>query len=302
MKCSKIYSLLAVLLFGTAATAVAQQALRSAYYLDGYSYRHRLNPSFAPERSYFSMPVLGNINAGAQSNVGVSSFLYKMGNGQLTTFMNECVSSKEFLDGLKSRNRINVDLDLTILSAGFSGFGGFNTVELSVKSGARINLPYELFEFMKNGMTSDETHYTIENMGVSTTNYAELALGHSHRINSQWTVGAKAKFLFGLADAYANINRMELNMTKDVWSVQADGEMNAAVKGLVMPTKGEAGKELDNPEDRDVLAWDEIDYDSPGLTGFGMAFDLGATYQFREDLQFSVALLDLGFIDRKSVV
>lgn len=300
MKRSKIYSLLAGLALWPATTVVGQQALRSAYFLEGYSYRHQLNPALAPERSYFSMPILGNMNLGMQSTVGVSNFLYKMPNGQLTTFMNESVSSKEFLDGLKSRNRINADINLTVLSAGFRGFGGFNTVELNIKSGVRINLPYELFEFMKNGMTSDATQYVIEDMGVSTTNYAELALGHSHRINSQWTVGGKVKFLLGMADAQAKISRMELNMTKDVWSVQADGELNASVKGLTMPTKGETGKKLDTPEDYDMLDWDEIDFDSPGINGFGMAFDLGATYQFRDDLQFSVALLDLGFINWKN--
>ena len=32
----------------------AAQDLNSAYFLDGYKYRHRLNPALAPSRSYFS--------------------------------------------------------------------------------------------------------------------------------------------------------------------------------------------------------------------------------------------------------
>lgn len=301
MKRNKIYCLLAGLALWPAAAA-GQQALRSAYFLEGYNYRHQLNPAFASERNYFSMPILGNLNVGTQANVGVSDFLYpyRTANGELTTFMNESVSSEEFLDGLKSRNRINLDLDMTIFSAGFRAFGGFNTVELSLRGGVRANLPYELFEFMKCGMTSDDTHYLIEDMGISSTNYAELALGHSHRINDRWTVGGKVKLLFGLADAYAKINRMELNLTKDVWSVQADGEMNAAVKGLMLPTKEEAGRSVDDPADRDLMSWEDADFDSPGLNGFGMAFDLGATFKVRDDLELSAALLDLGFINWKN--
>lgn len=43
------------------------------------------------------------------------------------------------------------------------------------------------------------------------------------------------------------------------------------------------------------------DYDSPGLSGFGVAFDLGAVYHNQsipvlKDFEFSAALLDLGFI------
>lgn len=54
----------------------AQEALRSAYFLEGYNYRHELNPAFAPERNYVSFPVLGNLSLGFNSNVGLSTFLY----------------------------------------------------------------------------------------------------------------------------------------------------------------------------------------------------------------------------------
>lgn len=32
----------------------AQNALRTGYFLEGYTYRHMLNPAFAPERGYFA--------------------------------------------------------------------------------------------------------------------------------------------------------------------------------------------------------------------------------------------------------
>ena len=38
----------------------AQEANRSGYFLDGYTFRHAINPAFAPERNYVSIPVLGN--------------------------------------------------------------------------------------------------------------------------------------------------------------------------------------------------------------------------------------------------
>ena len=92
----------AALLFAASIPAVstwAQNSLRSAYFLEGYTYRHQMNPAFASERNYVGMPVLGNFNIGLQSNIGVSNFLYKLPNGDLTTFLNGSVSSSEFLDG-----------------------------------------------------------------------------------------------------------------------------------------------------------------------------------------------------------
>lgn len=40
----------------TALTASAQEALRSAYFLPGYNFRHELNPALAPERGYVAIP------------------------------------------------------------------------------------------------------------------------------------------------------------------------------------------------------------------------------------------------------
>ena len=75
---------------GCALTASAQEASRTAYFMDGYSFRHELNPAFMGERNYVSIPALGNLDIALFSNVGVNTFLYKMPAGspyKLTTFM-----------------------------------------------------------------------------------------------------------------------------------------------------------------------------------------------------------------------
>lgn len=51
-----------------------------------------------------------------------------------------------------------------------------------------------------------------------------------------------------------------------------------------------------------MIDWENIDLDNPGLTGFGMAVDLGATYKLREDLTLSAAILDLGFISWNNTI
>jgi hypothetical protein len=55
----------AALFFAVSIPAVStwtQNSLRSAYFLEGYTYRHQMNPAFASERNYVGMPVLGNFN------------------------------------------------------------------------------------------------------------------------------------------------------------------------------------------------------------------------------------------------
>lgn len=84
--------------------------------------------------------------------------------------------------------------------------------------------------------------------------------------------------------------------------IRADGEMNTSLKGLTMPTKAESGKKIEKPSQADLIDWDNIDYDSPGLSGFGMAIDLGATYKVMDGLTVSAALLDFGFMSWSNTI
>ncbi|MCD7721892.1 MAG: DUF5723 family protein [Prevotellaceae bacterium] len=294
----KTLALTATLALGCTTAALAQDGLRSAYFLDGYTYQHRMNPAIAGERNYVSFPfVLGNINAGAQSNVGVSSFLYKLPSGQLTTFMNESVNASSFLSGLKGKNEVNADLTYNIMSAGFFKFGGFNTVELNLRSSTSTSIPKDMFAFMKQGMTSSNTFYDIGDLGLSSMTYAEIAFGHSRKVLDNLNVGAKVKVLVGLAQASVKMKDLKVRMTDERWEVQSKGEMAIGLKGLDMPSKAEAGRNYDDdPSRADLISWDDVDMGSYGLNGGGLAFDLGATYKFRDDLEFSAAITDLGFI------
>lgn len=304
----KINKIAAALLLTMAAptAAVAQNSLRSAYFTEGYTYRHHMNPAFANERNYVSMPLLGlgNFNIGLQSTVGVKDFIHKLPDGSLTTFLNDAVDANDFLGGLKNRNRMNLDFDMTLLSFGFHKWGGFNTFDLSIKSGTRMNLPKDLFEFAKVGMNG-ATEYNLKDMGMFTNNYAEIALGHSRKIMDGLTVGAKVKFLLGIYNADFHVNDMKLVLSDEKWAVSGDGEFSSG--GIVdIPTKFKTKDVVDEnsgaiigQETEEELDFDNIEMGDP-IGGFGMAFDLGATYKVREDLEVSLALLDLGWISYKN--
>ena len=299
MKRYKIKTFIA-LVFATVALGGSAQSLRSAYFLEGYLYRHQLNPAFMPERDYFSIPALGNMNITLQGNVGMSDFLYKSDNPlySLTTFMNSSVGTDEFLKKLHRSNRMNTNVDLTILSFGFRKWGGFNTFDINLRSRTSANLPYSLFDFMKSGMSAVEGNtYHIENVAVRTNNYVETSFGHSRQLlDGKLGVGAKFKLLFGVGNADGRIESMDVKMTQDQWHITAKGNIDGSLKGAYFKTKEEQD-DNDRPTGRREL--DGFDIDSPGLGGFGLAVDLGATYKmddFVEGLVLSASLLDFGFI------
>ncbi len=290
MKSLVLIIILAFLAVG-AVINVSAQTLGSSYFLEGSTYRHQLNPAFMGERNYISIPMLGNINIGANSNVGLSDFVYKFNDPtnkyDLTTFMSSTVGRDEFLEKLNTTNRVNANVGLTILSAGFYAWGGFNTIELGLKSNTSSNLPYELFNFMKTGMDQDVYH--IKNFAASSNSYVELALGHARKITDKLTVGTKLKLLAGAANFDAKIDQMDVTLTGDKWEVMANGTLNAAVSSGYFKTKSDNPGEISG-----------FDYDTPGIGGYGAGADFGATYQLREDLTLSASVLDLGFISWKN--
>ena len=250
-----------------------------------------MNPALI-DAPYVSFPFMGNINVGATGNMGYKNFIYKLEGNPLydqTTFMSPTVSASDFLGGLHDKNRADIYVNYNLFSVGFRGFKGMNIVELNLRSNTNITLPYELFEFMKTA--GEKEFYQLHDIGARSQNYMELALGHSHRINDRLTVGAKAKFLFGVAYADFKVNQLNLTMNGDEWRVQGDARLKASVLKSEFDYEG---PEKNAPDGRRrVKGLDDVSF---GMPGFGMAFDLGASYKVMDDLTVSAGLTDLGFI------
>lgn len=290
--------LMAACLIGITATAAAQD-LNTAYYTRDYMYRHNMNPAFANDHGYVAIPVLGNINVSMQSNFGYEAIFHKNplygtveGAKKTTTFMNPYISNDDALKKFsKGTNRLTASFEMPIISVGFKGFGGYNTIELASRSNLGMSLPYDLFAFAKN--TGNEC-YEIGNVDMMAQSYVELAVGHSRDINEKLRVGAKAKVLLGIGRADLKIKDMKADLSQsDKWTLTAGKiEANASMSGFNFESEEKEYNSSDEKYDR----IDDINIDGGGLAGFGMAFDFGAIYKIDEDWTVNAAVKDLGFI------
>ena len=136
---------------------MAQTAL-SSYFLDGMLYNSKINPAMKAERGYFSL-LVGNTSLGAKGNVGLSNFLYPREGDKLATFMSGSVSADEFLSNLPDYARMGVNLDETLLAAGFRLFGGYASLGLSLHSSTMLSIPKDFFAFAKDPKTSPRLQY-----------------------------------------------------------------------------------------------------------------------------------------------
>ncbi len=287
---------LALPLIATANTMA--QDLNSAYFNKGYEHRHDLNPAFGNDRFYISVPALGNVNLKLQANLGLQNVLFKNPNptGKKTvTFMHPDISYDQAMEGIKDKNKLLLDMKVNVLSLGFKAFGGYNTFEINARQQFGLYLPGDLFRMAK-GLNNQSYNFDF---GASEQAFAEIALGHSRKINEQLRVGAKVKVLVGAAMGQLEMKNLQADFRADQnnWLIKS-GSMKADVflKGLTFKNNPPGETFEDGTPDVHV-DFDETDVDGTGTSGFGGAIDLGGEYQVMEGLKVSAAILDLGFIN-----
>ena len=270
------------------------QALKGSYFMDNSVNRHNMNPAFAPRANYFKIPVAGNVATGAVTNLDIPTFLYPSGD-QLLTFLHKDVSLKQFDRALPNRPHIDADMHSDILSFGFYNKNkAFWTFDLSVRSGVDVDVPRDLFMFVKKGAgTSGET-FNIANVNAYATASVSAALGYSRQVMKGLRVGAKVRFIAPVAYAGINLENVRLTTGTDKWTAETEGYAYAAMQGLEINTPAdevmpEIGFNMDNFINNKALA------------GFGYSVDLGVDWKLEvgsifDGLSVSAAVTDLGMI------
>ena len=281
------YIIIAAAAICAPASALAQ-ASYSGYFLDNYVHRYQLNPALrdTTEKAFFTFPALGNLNAGMNGNLHTTSLVYNV-NGKTVLFTSPDVPASDVLSKIHSKNRLGVAMNMDILAAGWKAWGGYNAVTISAVADANVGVPGELFKLVKEGI-SNKT-YDIKNFMANASAYAKIQLNHSRDIKQVpgLRVGAALKFYLGLGNVDAYFNEAQLELGQDAWIARTNADVYASVKGLSYQRK------YNDKTDRYYV--NGVDMDGFGLTGFGLGFDLGGTYKWR-DFNFSAAVLDLGFI------
>lgn len=271
------------------AAGASAQSTYSGYFLDNYMYSFEMNPAMVNmgKHGFVGFPALGNLNIGMDGNLHVSDILYNR-NGKTVLFANPEISAAEVLGNLSKQNEIGAQAKINVLTVGFKALGGQNVVSLSAVADANVMVPKSLFSLIKEGV-SNQT-YDIRDVRANATGYAQLQLNHQRDLG-QYLPGLKAgaafKMLFGLANVDAYFRQAELELGTDAWKARTNADIYTNIKG--------ASYKMSTNEHTLAPYVDGIEMDGFGLTGFGIGFDLGATYKWR-DFNFSLALLDLGFI------
>ena len=272
----------AVCLFSTAFS----QTFETSYFLDNYSFGHRINPAFQSDKNVVAV-ILGNINVSAGSNLGLSSILYPR-NGKLVYGLNKAVSSEEFLSKLNPGNNAVEDLGLNLITVGFWDKSGkaYHTIEINVRENLSTMVPFDMFAFLKKGGFAN---YNLSGTSLDVRGYVDVAYGYSRKIGEKVKVGGRAKFLLGLAGARVYSESMSVNTMESSIAVKA--------KNWLMVAQPACQFTLDKNGYYDLNSFGFNS--SLGPAGFGGAVDLGVSVEPVTGLECSLAINDLGGIGWK---
>lgn len=259
------------------------QGLRTSYFMDNVPARLKMNPALQPARGYFNVPVIGAFGLSVSSNkLSIDDFVDIIEN------KNGFLESQKFINRLDNKNTMNIDFTTDILSFGFYSGKGFWTINLGARAIVSASIPKQMFEFARNAENFDiGDKYDIKNMELHADIFTEVGLGYSRPVTENLTVGGRFKVLVGVGNLDAKIDEIYVNADTDYqnWKVKTKGKLEASMKGL----------EFEYDSEHNYI--NDIDFDSPGISGFGFGIDFGASYKILNNLTVSAAILDLGFIN-----
>lgn len=269
----------------SASVAASSQDFQTGYFLGGYDYAFRMNPALQNERGTFAA-ALGNIGLGVNSNqLGISTLLYPVDGAVVTAFNNK-VPASTFLGKLSRHgNNLGAGAGLDILTVGFWKGSDYYTIDIRARADAKVSVPYALFDFLKNG-TTENTTFDISGLGADLSGIVEAAVGWSRNFDDRFNIGARAKFLYGVASARMTMDRLNVTLAEDRWAFQGQGSMEASSPALSVRT-----------DDEGNISFDDLSLAGEGLKkpgGMGLAFDLGASWNIFPWLTASASLLDIG--------
>lgn len=290
------YIAIAVLLLLVPMLAGAQ-ALKGSYFIDNSMNRHRMNPAFSPRANYFQLPVVANTSFAFGTNLDMGSFLYPK-DGQLLTFLNQNVSVEEFQKNFPKYPHLDLEANTNILSFGFyTKRKSFWNFDLDMRVMADVDLPSDLFLFLKKGTGTSGQVYNIGNVNMYASGAVQAALGYSRDIVKGLRVGVKARVIAPLAYAGVNLEKVSLTTGKDRWDINTEGYAYTAMQGLDVS--------MPDPNASPSIAFDMNKMlANKVLAGLGYSFDLGFEYKYEmkgffNGFKVSAAVTDLGMIHYK---
>ncbi len=272
----------------------AQDGNNTSYFLSNLPQRYRLNPAYQPEYKVFvGLPGLSGISLNyLNSSFTAEDMLHKKND---SVYMD----INRFYKSLHKRNFLYFNNENSILSVGVKAKQWYGTLDITQRNDFLFRYNKDLFTFLKYG-NLEHSSLDFGKLGMNVNSYLEVALGLSRQMDEKLTVGARLKFLMGVANLHMTDSDLDI-VTEEDGTMRLHSRQNIRIAAPVRIRNERSGLpfEVNQP-----IEWDDIDFNTNGLNvsdilnarNPGFAIDLGGEYKFDDRLKFFASLTDLGFI------
>jgi hypothetical protein len=247
-------------------------------------YQMKANPATdLPYESVMSL-VVGNIGLDVQNSTLRYDNLFEFdAQGKPTT-----INPRKFANSLRENNFLGINLNVDL----FTLYRRLNrnsmlTFNYGVKTQADMKFNDGLFKLLSYGNSAfvGENNPAKVDLDVNAQVYQEFAVGYQRNITEQFSVGGRAKLLFGFANITTDAFDAQLFTDADSYALRL--MENVAVRAaLPMAVYAHEGELLTNGPFKVGQV-----FRNPG---FGV--DLAAEYRFNDRFSAVAAVHDLGFI------
>lgn len=280
----KSFEILSVLALAFAFSTANAQQVSPVDFMRMNPYQMKANPATnLPYESVMSL-LIGDIGLNVQNTTLRYNNIFDFDTqGRPAT-----INLRQLANSLKEKNFVGLDAHIDLFTLYRRLGPGMLTVNWGIKVESDMRFNDGLFKLLGYGNSSflGESNPVNVNVNASALAYQEFAAGYQINISDQFSVGGRAKLLFGVANV--TTDAFEAQLVTDPTSYALRLRENIALK-VAMPYAvyvNEAGElKGDGP-----FGFGEL-FRNPG---FGI--DLGAEYRFNDQFSAVAAVNDLGFI------
>jgi hypothetical protein len=264
----------------------------SIYFLKGVPQTKDLNPARPgiEKGFYLSMPLFSRLDFSVNTNNWSYNDLIHRGRGAMKDSL--VWDFKNYLSSLDKNNFVNESMALTLLEAGWKRgtyFYGFSWSERQVAEPFFTRNVVDLL-YYGNASYLGSTYHTGY-LGVGAQHYREFAFTIAKEVSKKLRVGITGKLLFGLA----GIKTSGLNVVAGM--PQSGNQIDIGANGNVF-ISAPVDVQILNDKGYKMVSRDYFSMNSY-LSNFGnpgFAVDLGFATKVNKEFEFSMSLIDLGFI------
>jgi hypothetical protein len=275
-----------LLVFGV--SSLFAQKNFSLYNLKGTPQAFYVNPSFTPKsKMYLSLPT-GFINLGVSNSAfSFNELFVKRADDSLT------INTQGVVDGLKNNNFLSVESQVEILGFGFKLNDMYLNFSASNRLQVNVNYSKDLMQFALegNGKSFIGKRASFDGLDVNLNSYMEYAFGASKEIGDKLNVGARVKFISGIANVNTKKTEIGLYTDPESFALTLDGEAEI-----------QSANSLYYLDSTAILDQQNIINNSLKFANKGLGFDFGATYKINDKISVNASVIDLGFISWKTNV